>query len=99
VLARPSLWPSHPMMWAPRTPTDLAPIICRCAIATREKTTIFYSRIIVLLILHTLLNAIICCLQLNTQRLFGWYPENGLLVIDAVGLQSIYYIVMPQWIS
>jgi hypothetical protein len=43
---------------------------CRCAIATREKTTIFYSRIIVLFILHTLLKAIICCLQLNTQGLF-----------------------------
>jgi hypothetical protein len=39
-----------------------------------EKTTIFCSRIIVLFTLHTLLKAIICCLQLNTQGLFGWYP-------------------------
>jgi hypothetical protein len=72
---------------------------CRCAVATREKTTIFCSRIIVLFILHTLLNAIIYCLQLNTQRLFGWYPEGGLLVIYAVGLRSMYYVVMPKWIS
>jgi hypothetical protein len=43
----------------------------RCAVATREKTTILCPRIIVLFILHTLLNAVICCLQLNTQRLFG----------------------------
>jgi hypothetical protein len=41
-----------------------------CAIATREKTTILCSRIFVLFTLHTLLKAIICCLQLNTQRLF-----------------------------
>jgi hypothetical protein len=43
----------------------------RCAIATREKTTILCPRIIVLFTLHTLLNAIIHFLQLNTQRLFG----------------------------
>jgi hypothetical protein len=42
----------------------------RCVVATREKTTIFCSRIIVLFILHTFLKAIICCLQLNIQRLF-----------------------------
>jgi hypothetical protein len=39
---------------------------------------------------------IICCLQLNTQWLFGWYPAGGLLVIDAVGLRSMYYVVMPS---
>jgi hypothetical protein len=44
---------------------------CRCDVATREKTTIFYSRTFVLFTLHTLLKAIICYLQLNTQGLFG----------------------------
>ena len=39
---------------------------CRCAVATREKTIILCPREIVLFTLHTLLNAIICCLQLNT---------------------------------
>jgi hypothetical protein len=32
---------------------------CRCVVATREKTPIFCSRIIILFTLHTLLNAII----------------------------------------
>ena len=41
---------------------------CRCAVATREKTTMLYLRIILLFTLHTLLNAIICCLQLNNER-------------------------------
>jgi hypothetical protein len=44
---------------------------CRCVVATREKTIILCSRTFVLFILHTLLKAIICCLQLNTQQLFG----------------------------
>jgi hypothetical protein len=69
---------------------------CRCAVATREKTTILCSRTFVLFTLCTLLKAIICCLQLNTQWLLGWLPEGGLLVIDAVGLRSMYYVVMPQ---
>jgi hypothetical protein len=34
----------------------------RCAIATREKTTILCSRTFVLFTLRTLLKAIICCL-------------------------------------
>ena len=38
-----------------------------CAVATREKTVVLCLRIFVLLTLCTLLNAIICCLQLNTQ--------------------------------
>jgi hypothetical protein len=42
---------------------------CRCAVSTREKTTILCSRTFVLITLHTLLKAIICCLQLNIQRL------------------------------
>jgi hypothetical protein len=53
-------------------------------------------RTFVLLTLHTLLKAIICCLQLNTQRLLGGHPVGGLLVIDAVGLRSMYYVVMPK---
>jgi hypothetical protein len=46
--------------------------------------------------LRTLLKTIICCLQLNTQWLLGRHPEGGLLVIDAVGLQSMYFVVMPK---
>jgi hypothetical protein len=57
---------------------------------------ILCSRTFVLFILHTLLKAIICWLQLNTQRLLGRHPVGGLLVIDAVGLQSMYYVVMPK---
>jgi hypothetical protein len=53
------------------------------------------SRTFVLFTLRTLLKAIICCLQLNTQWLLGRHPEGGLLVIDAVGLWSMYYVVMP----
>ena len=41
---------------------------CRCTVATRDKTVVLCLRIIVLLTLHALLNAIICCLQLNTER-------------------------------
>jgi hypothetical protein len=46
--------------------------------------------------LRTLLNAIIRCSQLNTQCLLGRHSEGGLLVIDAVGLWSMYFIVMPR---
>jgi hypothetical protein len=69
---------------------------CRCLVATREKTTILCSMTFVLFILHTLLKAIICCLQLNTQQLLGCHPAGGLLVIDAIGLRSMYYVVMPK---
>ncbi len=55
-----------------------------------------YLRIILLFTLRTLLNAIICCLQLNTQSLLGWYSEGGLLVIDAVGWRSMYHVVIPK---
>jgi hypothetical protein len=41
--------------------------------------------------LRTLLNAIIRCLQLNTQCLLGRHSEGGLLVIDTVGLRSMYF--------
>jgi hypothetical protein len=54
------------------------------------------SRTFVLFTLHTLPKALIHCLQLNTQRLLGRHPAGGLLVIDAVGLQSMYYVVMPK---
>jgi hypothetical protein len=46
--------------------------------------------------LCTLLKAIIYCLQLNTQCLLGRHPEGGLLVIDAFGLRSMYFVVMPR---
>jgi hypothetical protein len=57
---------------------------------------IFCSRTFVLFTLHTLLKAIICCLQINTQRLLGRHPAGGLLVIDAIGLRSMYYVGMPK---
>jgi hypothetical protein len=53
-------------------------------------------RIFVLFTLRTLLNAVIHCSQLNTRWLLGRHPEGGLLVVDAVGLQSIYFVVMPR---
>jgi hypothetical protein len=43
-----------------------------------------------------LLNAIICCLQLNTQGVLGRFPMSGFLVIDAVGWRSMYFVVMPR---
>jgi hypothetical protein len=46
--------------------------------------------------LHTLLKAIICCSKLNTRCLLGWHSEGVLLVIDAVGLWSMYFVVMPR---
>jgi hypothetical protein len=49
-----------------------------------------------LFILRTLLKAIIYCSQLNTQWLLGRHPEGGLLDIDAVGLQSMYFVIMPR---
>jgi hypothetical protein len=53
-------------------------------------------RTFLLFTLHTLLKAIIYCLQLNIQRLLGRHPAGGLLFIDAVGLWSMYYVVMPK---
>jgi hypothetical protein len=46
--------------------------------------------------LHTLLNAVICCSQLNTQGVLGLIPASGLLVIDTIGWRSMYFIVMPR---
>ena len=66
--------------------SDRNPYGYRCTVATREKTAMFYLRIVLLFTLHTLLNAIVRCLQLNTGGCHGCNPEGGLLVIDAVGL-------------
>jgi hypothetical protein len=46
--------------------------------------------------LHTLLNAVICCSQLNIHGVLGWFPVGGLLVIDAVGWRYMYFVVMPR---
>jgi hypothetical protein len=46
--------------------------------------------------LRTLLNAVIHCSQLNTQGVLRRLPASGLLVIDAVGLWSMYFVVMPS---
>jgi hypothetical protein len=46
--------------------------------------------------LRTLLNAIICCSQLNTQGVLGWIPASGFLVIDVVGWRSMYFVIMPR---
>jgi hypothetical protein len=61
-----------------------------------EKTTFLCPRIFALFTLRTLLNAIICCSQLNTQEVLGWLPASGFLVIDAVGWWSMYFFVMPK---
>jgi hypothetical protein len=53
-------------------------------------------RTFALFTLHTLLNAVIRCSQLNTQGVLGRLPASGLLVIDVVGLWSIYFVVMPR---
>jgi hypothetical protein len=53
-------------------------------------------RIFALFTLHTLLNAVIRCSQLNTQGVLGQLPVSGLLVIDAVGLWSMYFVVLPK---
>jgi hypothetical protein len=53
-------------------------------------------RTFALFTLRTLLNAVIRCLQVNTQGVLGRLPARGLLVIDAVGLRSIYFVVMPR---
>jgi hypothetical protein len=79
-----------------REKVGLRPMYCRCAIATREKTTFLCLRTFALFTLCTLLNAIICCSQHNTQGVLGRLPESGLLVIDAVGLRPMYFVVMPR---
>jgi hypothetical protein len=53
-------------------------------------------RTFALFTLRTLLNAIIRCSQLNTQGVLGRFPASGLLVIEAVGWQSMYFVVMPR---
>jgi hypothetical protein len=61
-----------------------------------EKTTFLCSKTFALFTLCILLNAVICCSQLNTQRVLERYLKIGLLVIYAVGLRSMYFIVMPR---
>jgi hypothetical protein len=55
-----------------------------------------YQRTFALFTLRTLLNAVIRCSHLNTQGVLERLPASGLLVIDAVGLQSMYFVVMPR---
>jgi hypothetical protein len=52
-------------------------------------------RTFALFTLCTLLNAVIHCSQLNTRWLLRRHPKGGLLVIDAVGIRSMYFVVMP----
>jgi hypothetical protein len=46
--------------------------------------------------LRTLLHTVIRCSQLNTQGVLRRLPASGLLVIDVVGLRSMYFFVMPR---
>jgi hypothetical protein len=52
---------------------------CRCAVATREKTTFLCPRTYALFTLHTLLNAVICCSQLNTRGVLGLIPREWII--------------------
>jgi hypothetical protein len=53
-------------------------------------------RTFALFTLRNLLNAVIRCSHLYTQGVLGRLPTSGLLVIDAVGLRSMYFVVMPR---
>jgi hypothetical protein len=53
-------------------------------------------RTFALFTLCTLLNVFIRCSHLNTQGVLGRLPASGLLVIDAVGLRSMYFVVLPR---
>jgi hypothetical protein len=55
-----------------------------------------YPKTFALFTLHTLLNAIICYSQINTQGVLRRFPVSGFLVIDAVGWRSMYFVVMPR---
>jgi hypothetical protein len=55
-----------------------------------------YPRTFSLFTLHTFLNAVIRCSQLNTQGVLGRLFASGLLVIEAVGLRSMYFLVLPR---
>jgi hypothetical protein len=61
-----------------------------------EKTKLLCPRTFALFTLHTLLNAVICCSQLNTRGCSDDIPVSGLLVIDAVGSRSMYFVLMPR---
>jgi hypothetical protein len=32
----------------------------------------------------------------NTQGVLGWFPASGFLVVHAVGLRSMYFVIMPR---
>jgi hypothetical protein len=53
-------------------------------------------RTFALFTLHTLLNAIICCSQLNNQGVLERLPASGFLVIDTVEWRSMYFVIMPR---
>jgi hypothetical protein len=52
-------------------------------------------RTFVLFILHTLLNAIICCSQLNTDGVFGRYPREW-IISHRCSWMAMYFVVMPR---
>src|SRR5215207_6122494 len=79
------------------------------AIATRDKTSMLCLRIFVLITLRTILNAIICCLQLNTGGGADANPKVDYLGIDACWIavyvlcrnaliKSLVIIVDMYWI-
>jgi hypothetical protein len=87
---------SHLLLGFPTGRSSLTPHSNQCAVAPREKTTFLCLRIFALFTLRTLLNAIICCSQLNTQGVLGRFPASGFLVIDAVGLRYMHFVVMHR---
>ena len=61
---------------------------CGCAVATRGKTAMLCLRIFVLFTLCTILNAIVCCLQLNTER-----GADANLKVDYLGTDACWIAV------
>ena len=53
-------------------------------------------RALVLITLHTLLHAIICCLQLNTRSDADADLKVDYLGIDELDSKSMYFVVMPN---
>ena len=58
------------------------------AIATRDKTSMLCLRMYLLITLRTILNAIICCLQLNTGR-----GSDDNLKVDFLGIDACWIAV------
>jgi hypothetical protein len=46
--------------------------------------------------LHTLLNAVICCLQLNTHGVFRRYPRGWIISHRCSWMVSMYFVVMTR---